>query len=766
MPLGCLGLRGGGRQGAEGRGSPRRRWALLLARRGLPRRKRRGEKRAGAAATVGFLCGAEAGGFSHSPSRAGRQGESSASGNVDSPPSLPPSTRNNSPSGSTRMERSSCSPERGAAGGGGGGGGWRLSVDSEQLPGSPSWASARLGESKKNEGSSIVSNEQSPKESPVENLDDVLDHCFKQFKFRDAHPHIFFKVKGSRFGPPRSRRRILIAPPMRGGAPGHSRSQPSAPSSREEKKARDFRIILQAEDKTSKEEEDVQLLEAWIEERKKLQDLLKNCVNLEEWLTTKQPVSQLEANVLGRMRENQEVTTAAAEAKLAAVSSIEASKGESRLCGLMCKDHLHKQKLKLVDLFNKADRSKSMKFKRADFIRIIEATKVPISKSELEDVILFLTTSTRGNYITSDDLADCQRIWMDNIREHSKNTTEPKPDRKEFPPKAASGTAKRVSIGQSKAKEFPAHTNQLQVPPLNTEPERKHLTYDEMEMVGKRYREIRRQLKRKIDPLDFAEQCRMVKTGDLAVDGHCLPSTMEGEVGDLVDRHRLATHLVYTQCVKLCEKYHIPITEKVLKRGLLYPGDRLLRAGNSYRKLRQPGGYYSKSMGPDETSEDDESRSSSKVQKRKPKLKAEKKQVIDEKTIKYRWQSFAEFKKLMTNRSKRLLPPVDFWPEPFYYDDTFKTPEEVYEEMQLRKMFAFLNPLTDPNSFWPGHLLDKLRLYLPQMERNSGDALFSHVSRTRPVYPAVYTPDRHWPVSKQGYVIYGDPESRKHHYYI
>nr|XP_020647059.1 EF-hand calcium-binding domain-containing protein 12 [Pogona vitticeps] len=667
------------------------------------------------------------------------------------------------------MEWLNCSPESA--------GSPRRRVNSERLPGSAS--SVRLGGS---EESSVLSNEQSPKESPVENLDGVLDHCFKQFKLREAHPHFFLKVKGNRFGPPRSRRRILIAPPMRGGTPGLPQSWPSVPSGPEEKKVLRLETTPEAEDKTSKEEEDMQELEAWIEERKKLQDLLKNCVSLEEWLTAKQPISQLEVNVLGRIRENREAKTANAEAKLAAVSSIEhlmPKRAKKRIVPLIHAPYpeslitlqmlLHKQKLKLVDLFNKADRSKSMKFKRADFIRIIEATKVPISKSDLEDIILFLTTSTKGNYITSDDLAECQRIWADKIRDQWKNTKESKPDRKELPlggPKAASVSTKRVSSGQNKAKELPVHIDCLQVPPPNTEPECVHLTYNQMEMVGKRYREMRRQLKRKVDPLSFAEQCRMVKTGDLAVDGHCLPSTMEGEVGDLVDHHRLATHLVYTQCVKLCKKYQVPLTEKVLKRGLLYPGDRILREGNSFRKIRQPGGYYSKSMGSEEASEEEESRVSSRVTKRKPQPKAEKKQVINEKTMKYRWQSFEEFKKLMTNRSKKLLPPVDFWVDPFYYDDIFKTPEEVYEERQLRKMFAFLNPLTDANSFWPGHLLDKLRLYLPQTQRHAGDALFSHVSCTRPVYPGIYTPDRHWPVSDRGYVIYGDPESRKHHYYI
>lgn len=75
-------------------------------------------------------------------------------------------------------------------------------------------------------------------------------------------------------------------------------------------------------------------------------------------------------------------------------------------------------------------------------------------------------------------------------------------------------------------------------------------------------------LQRKTNPLDFAEQCRLVRSGDPVIDSHCLPSCLEGEMGELVDQHRLACHYVYFQCVKLCEKYGIPISERALKRGM------------------------------------------------------------------------------------------------------------------------------------------------------------------------------------------------------
>ncbi|XP_061478022.1 EF-hand calcium-binding domain-containing protein 12 isoform X2 [Rhineura floridana] len=458
--------------------------------------------------------------------------------------------------------------------------------------------------------SDVISNEGLLKESPSESLNWVLEHCFQQYKLRDAYPHFFFKVKKSRFGPPKSRRRIIIAPPMSGMAASGPKPHPPAPSVPEQKPP--GQRTLEAEEKISPEEEELRELEAWIKERKQLQDLLNNCVNIEKWLTGKQPLNEQEQHVLGKIQESKEVKKAKMETLLEEMGSKEdltlkkASKNVIPLIEgpypeslMTLQNLLHKQKLKLVDLFKKSDRTKTMRFRRADFIRIIQETKVPISKSDLEDVIIYLTSSKKGNYITSEDLVECQRIWVDNIREQWKQSKDSKPE--EFAPaapKTASVHRKSLAPIRSKARLSSACAPcepkliQLEVPPINTEPDRMHLTYNQMEEVGKRYKEMRRQLKRKTSPLEYAEQCRLVRSGDLVVDGHCCPSTIQGEMGELVDQHRLACHLVYTQCLKLCEKYGVPLTEKLLKKALLYPGDRIVREGNSFQKMRQPGGYY------------------------------------------------------------------------------------------------------------------------------------------------------------------------------
>ncbi|XP_028575131.2 EF-hand calcium-binding domain-containing protein 12 isoform X1 [Podarcis muralis] len=630
--------------------------------------------------------------------------------------------------------------------------------------------------SPKSEGEAL-SNAALLEDSPADNLDWVLDHCFKQFKIREAYPHFFLKVKASRFGPPRSRRRILIAPPMSEMAVHGPRPHPPELPTPEQKPVGSGKPP-EAEDKTSaKEEADLQELEAWIQGRIQLQNLL-NCVDLEQWLMGKEPVSEQEQNVLRKIQEDKEALKTKVQAKLWEDDTLENLRPKPphktvipRVIAphpkslMTLQNLLHKQKLKLVDLFKKSDRTKTMRFSRADFIKIIQETNIPLSTTDLEDVITYLMMSKKVNYINYDDLVECQRIWADNLREQWRQPKESKPETEELPPSAPQKSCRRSVTFSKHSGE--AKICRLEVPPINTEVDRMHLSYNQMEVAGKRYKEMRRRTKRKTNPLEYAEQCKLVKSGDAVVDGHCFPSTIQGEMGELVDQHRLACYLVYTQCLKLCEKYGVPLTEKMLKRALLYPPDRIVREGNYFRKMRQPGGYYDQSgYQPRLPSAQPISTSGDKKGKKKAEVKKPEVQKTD-KTLNTRWKSYREFWKLMKPHSKRVLPPDNFLTAyNFALAESMGILVEQYVESELRKMFAHLNPKTDPNNFWPGHLLSQLRLFLPLEARDNGNAIFSHVPRTSPAYPARYNPDRSWPVSDQGYVSYGDPESQKHNYYI
>ncbi|XP_060094783.1 EF-hand calcium-binding domain-containing protein 12 [Heteronotia binoei] len=715
-----------------------------------------------------------------------------------------------------------------------------------------------------------MSDKEPLKENSELNLDGFIQHCFKRYKLRERHPKAFLKLKPSRFGPAPPRCRILIPPPMEGVS--FPRAKLLLPE-RLDQKQETFAVKEELKEvaKIPTEEDEVRELGAWIEERKKFQNLLNKCADVESWLMGKEYNSEQEVKVLRKIRESRKLKKAQVKAQLTATSSIEQLlpvRKPKRIIPLIKSPYpeslinlqnlLHKQKLKLVDVFNKEDRTKSMKFRRADFIRVIEGTKVPISKNDLEDVVIYLTSMKKGNYITNSDLMECQRLWMDYLKEQWKHPKEAKPeDLLPTDQKVGPGNTKWLSSGYSKSKIVTSQkrkSNHLEVPPINTELDRMHLSYIKMEEVGKRYREVRRQRKRKINPLEWAENCRVVKSGDPVVDRHCMPSTVTGDMGELVDQHRMACHLAWFQCVKLCEQYGVPLTEKLLKRALLYPGDKLLSYGGTRQKIRQPGGYYeawdrrrSVSESVSELEEQPKSPSREKERfvlpvfptaqesfgipwleyryydqklvfvihgfstehhweasrtemlnlagKSFPLRRAEmlktpekaglapshsilfwpleqepepKKREREEKPIWGRWRSYSEFRNLMRRHSKRLqLAAQNLWDEKSVesISESQVQFENRFIEREMRKMFGFLNPKTDANSFWPGHLLDKLRLYLPQMEHD-GEALFSHVTRTCPVYPAIYHPHRNWPVSEQKFVTYGNPDSQKNYYYI
>nr|XP_056702817.1 EF-hand calcium-binding domain-containing protein 12 [Euleptes europaea] len=644
---------------------------------------------------------------------------------------------------------------------------------------------------------SIMSDE-SLKESSEPNPDEFIQHCFKRFKYREKHPNAFMKLKPSRFGPAAPRRRILIAPPMQGTSLPSARLLSPEPVGQKQETF-PAKEHLKEVAKIPTEGDEMKELSAWIEERKKLQNLLNKCEDVESWLLGKESHSEQEASILRKIREPREVKKAQMKVQLTAASSVEplSAKKPKKTLPLIAAPYpeslitlqnlLRDHKSRLVDIFNKEDRTKTMKFKRADFIRIIERTKVPISKNDLEDAVIYLTSTKKGNYITNSDLVECQKIWLEYLREQWRQTKEAKPGgvgERVCPPanqKVGLMTPKRLQSSCSKSKLGPsqkAKSNYLEVPPINTEPDRMHLSYTKMEEVGKRYREVRRRLKRKTNPLEWAEKCRVVKTGDQAVDGHCMMSTIEGDMGELVDHHRMACHLVWFQCVKLCEQYGVPLSEKLLKRALLYPGDKLLNYKGTRQKLRQPGGYY-EAYKQQESSSSSRSRSRSKSreksksppkEKRRARQRRMEERVPQEKSMRGRWRSYREFRNLMRGHSKRLrLAAQNLLNEKSCRKLTEQSQREfknLFMERELRKMFDFLNPKTDANSFWPGHLLDKLRLYLPQMEHDEGEALFSHVSRTRPAYSSTYHPNRSWPISEQTFVTYGDPDSRKDYYYI
>ncbi|KAM6037949.1 EF-hand calcium-binding domain-containing protein 12-like isoform 2-T2 [Theristicus caerulescens] len=182
-------------------------------------------------------------------------------------------------------------------------------------------------------------------------------------------------------------------------------------------------------------------------------------------------------------------------------------------------------------------------------------------------------------------------------------------------------------------------------------------------------------LQNKDSPIEWKEKCRLVRSGDGPVDEHCLPSTVEADLGELVDRYRRNAVVSYLKSSELCQELSVAITDPTLQKALLHPGDKIIKAGEGIRKIRQPGGYYS-------------------------------------------------------------TGPADA-PSPGSPSRPGTAPGSQAKEAENRHLQRNKMQKSSDNNFWPGHLLDKLCLYFPEKRHDRAHALFSYVHPTKPAYRGI-----------------------------
>ncbi|KGL85918.1 EF-hand calcium-binding domain-containing protein 12, partial [Charadrius vociferus] len=355
---------------------------------------------------------------------------------------------------------------------------------------------------------------------------------------------------------------------------------------------------------TSNTEKGLQTVEAWIQPRRNFRTDLESLGDIERWLTQKPFRSQQEERHLEKIKAHRADRRAAAKSHVTDSLDLLPPKSsqphKKSIVPIICAPYpqalvtlhnlLHEKRLKMVALF-KAARMGGRKIRREEFIKVIKETKVPISDKDLEDVVIFLTSSKPGNFISAEDLINCQKQWMEMKKRESQEIKRGTCQTAAFPPSA--GDAAKVMKPHAPTKPKRKKLIHLEVPPVNTEPEQRRLSCEEMEEIGKQLKERRRHEKNKDSPIEWKEKCRMVRSGDGPIDDHCLPSTVESDFGELVDQYRRKAIVTYMQSSELCKERNIDITNPTLQKGLLHPGDKIIREGEDIRKIRQPGGYYS-----------------------------------------------------------------------------------------------------------------------------------------------------------------------------
>ncbi|XP_054662647.1 EF-hand calcium-binding domain-containing protein 12-like [Grus americana] len=274
---------------------------------------------------------------------------------------------------------------------------------------------------------------------------------------------------------------------------------------------------------TSGIEEGLQTAEAWNQGRRQLRTELESFGDIEKWLRQKPSPNDQEKRYRERpkaRRADRRAVVQSAVTDSLDQSPPKSSQPQKGSIPLVCTPYpqalvtphnlLQKKKLRLVDVFKKAGMERR-KIKREDFIKVIKETKVPISDKDLEDAVIFLTSSKPGNLTSPEDLTECQKQWLEMRKGQSQESRtgveaqfQKATCKTATCPPPAGGTAKGMKPRAPTKPE--RQLIRLEVPPVNTKPERQNLSCDEMEETGKLSLSRRRWEKSKDSPIEWKEK--------------------------------------------------------------------------------------------------------------------------------------------------------------------------------------------------------------------------------------------------------------------
>ncbi|CAH1265016.1 EFCAB12 [Branchiostoma lanceolatum] len=630
-----------------------------------------------------------------------------------------------------------------------------------------------------------------------------IQEQLKHYKQRQLFPNLYYRVASKSFGPPVSRRRVIIAPPMSTADDGirelkqpfhASLNPPPQPTKTLEEEVREIQKELRFREQECKE---------WVANRQTLrQDLNKLGLN-QTWLARKPDRTGLESRVLGQLkvadRRKQEAQAQQSEATQVAKPKVKDERvmsptpmvaSPSPEAMRVIDRYVREHKLRLLDFFMRFDKNKQWLVSREDFKKVIKLTGVPISDHQLEDLMVMLDQDgnekidyrelVKGrSKLHGEEWEELRSQATSRLTRSEENLTAGKhesPDRKarstsahvarvhhmpshKTPEKQAQETGSRRSLVSSSS-------SLLEVPPVDTA-EAVPLSSELMLERRKREKqwEKKEKQKKKKRQQELEEAVRLIRTGNVAVDNHSLPSSMTGEMGAAVDRYRQQRLREYNQICRLCKEQGIALTPTLLERVLLHPGDRLPTSCTS--GLRQPGlSLLSEHW----------ARTPAQTKAKKKEEKAVKHQgdhvvkrtkqgtlLFDSRHV-YPMQKrvgvTGQRMSLSTGKAN-ISRVVDCWMTFEEYEQLTRT-----HKVRFKKLAGSDTPNTssvDDNAFWPGQLLDKMRLCMcPEDKPPAESHTLFHNTRHKPPSNWGYdNNDRTWPISDSGYVQYGHIERDK-----
>nr|XP_015203539.1 PREDICTED: EF-hand calcium-binding domain-containing protein 12 isoform X1 [Lepisosteus oculatus] len=594
----------------------------------------------------------------------------------------------------------------------------------------------------------------------------------RRVRQRDLFQTYFFKVAARTFGPPKSRERVIIAPPM----PTADRDlqltsdpAPPGPAVGQRRPRRAPPAPLAGADPAPQEpesgppaprDEAVRELQGWMAQRKEFRRQLDSMGDVRKWVRSKPVVSELEASVgeRGEARPRSEQGDARKPPVKPGVGPPQPKKPPQKhavpppvirrpspQAVSALQRYLHAHRLRLTELFLRLDRRRTGRVSRGDFRTVFEQEGIPVDEAQLDDLLVALSSGDVDT-VSYRELVGGRRAWSLQTRQARKSRpaqgraadTEPRlSGGLELGSGPEPGQQGAPSARVSRGSPF------LQVP-LPCLRERRPLTLEDEEELGRLHRQRRRTAKLGSSDVEALARAWVVKTGRAAVDAHALPSTAGGQSGEAVDRYRRACLRELMDTLQLCQERGLALSEATLERALLHPGDRLLRASDPLLKLRQPGTSPAartlgqKSAWGDRREKEEEEKAFS-AGTSQPRVGTDSRPVYPPRKAVERGRQLV---KLSTGQA-RIGRRTDCWL-------TFEEYASITRDSPQRP-----SRRANPDAFWPGRDLETVRLLLPETGRVPEEVLFRPVRRGPAPRPSS------WPACAQGLFISGDSVAHK-----
>lgn len=304
----------------------------------------------------------------------------------------------------------------------------------------------------------------------------------------------------------------------------------------------------------------------------------------------------------------------------------------------------------------------------------------------------------------------------------------------------------------------------LHPPDIDTRPEQMVLKSDEA-MVDLRKRD-REALKgsshtHKTSPKKVQEDTApgIIKVGDRAIDNHCMKSTLQGETASMIDKYRQLKLKEYYEITRMCQVQNTPLSKKLLERVLLHPPDH--PRVSIERRVKTPGAPLLSSHHADPPKRP---RTPIEVKHKDKVRRSRSGKLLIDSRHKYPQRSSVAAtgtKENLSTGKAVIRRRVDCWM-------TFEEYDKLTSHLAIR--YQQLHGTTNQNAFWPGHLLDKVRLCMPPYNEpeiaDGAHSLFTHVKGEQSIYPGLQRENSAWPVNEDGFIQSGihDPFARKFTY--